>query len=256
MYRCAETTDIEVWKRASSGGTIRTIANELLIKKLVTKVIMTRSRGCDTETLVVDTVSEILPATWYSYNESLVPTALSQFSASEHLMIVALPCQARTIREVAPNVLIISPVCFQTLNPVDIRRVLRRLGIDVEKVESVQRVHDDVLVNLQDVVRIVPFRVFWNHFKYNQHSNHFCRSCKDHFGSAADISVFDNRHRSNIICVRTSRGALVLEQVRAALKLKRSVSGIVTILWKLVTHKALHLASGLSVIVRNDRRLA
>jgi coenzyme F420-reducing hydrogenase beta subunit len=242
MYWHAQTANMNTWTCASSGGTIRTIVKELLIKRHITKAIMTRSMGCEATTLIVNTPSETLPATWYSYNRSLISTVLSEIADIDHMMIVALPCQARAIREVAPDALIISPVCFQTLDPAGIRKVLTRLDIDCEDVKSAYRVHDNLVIHLRLTTRSLPFKTFWKYFRFNQLPNCFCRSCKDHLGDAADITVFDNGSlRSNIIRVRTMRGISIIGQARDALKLKRSMFAHVIVIRKIVTHSITHL---------------
>lgn len=211
MYYRVRSSKIDVWNESSSGGAVRTIIKGLLRKSIVGQAVMTCSRGFGAETIVIDKPTDPIPATCYAYNSSLIQIFLS-LPKDVRKVVVALPCQAKAIRNINSSILIISPVCFQTVKEEAIVEALHKCGFPIHnsKVQSVYRIHDKLLVNTFNESTELSFNRFWNQLKFYHFSNPQCRECGDHLGMSADIVVFDDKHRSNIVLVRTIRGVEAL----------------------------------------------
>lgn len=221
MYYRVRSSKIELWNESSSGGAVRTIIKALLRKDVVGQAVMTSSRGFGAETVVINKPTDPIPATCYAYNSSLIQTFLS-LPKDVRKVVVALPCQAKAMRNIDSSTLIISPVCFQTIEEEGIANALYKCGFPIHnfKVESIYRIHDKLLVNTFNESTELSFNRFWNQLKFYHFSNPQCRECRDHLGMSADIVVFDDKHRSNIVLVRTIRGIDGLANAIDDLKIK------------------------------------
>ena len=211
MYCHVRSSRVDVWKQSSSGGAVRTIIKSLLGRGVVGQAVMTCSKGLGAETVVVEKPSDRIPATCYSYNSSLIPRFLSLPKETKKIA-VALPCQARVIRNIDSSALIISPVCFQTVREEAIAKSLYNCGLHVESSEigSLYRIHDQLVIETSNKSIALSFRDFWKHLRFRLFCNPQCTECEDHLSTSADIVAFDDNHRSNILLVRTIQGMKAL----------------------------------------------
>ena len=222
MYYRAKAASISAWSESSSGGSIRTTVRALLSQRDVDEAVMTASSGLGAETIVIKNAAMPIPGTCYSYNSSLV-RVVSSLPQETRRVVVALPCQARRIREMLPSTLIISPICFQTVSQEGLMKGLEKCGLSVEerKIRSIYRKHGELLVQTSKGLFTVPFNRYWSYLKFLNFSNPQCAHCVDHFGASADIVVGDDKHRSNMILVRTLDGLLAFESAAPMLQIKR-----------------------------------
>ena len=213
---------MSAWSESTSGGTVRTIVGALLVRGDIAEAVMTCSSGLGAETIIIKNNATPIPSTCYSFNRSLTAT-LSSLPQKTRRVVVALPCQARKIREMAPSTLIISPVCFETVREEAIMKGLVKCGLSLEEseIKSVYRRHNELLVQTQEKLLTVPFKRFWSYLKFFNFRNAHCVHCRDHFGESSDIVVWDDKHRSNLVRVRTIAGLLALSSAAHMLEIKR-----------------------------------
>ena len=208
MY-CGYASDPEVRAAASSGGIVSGVLLSLLEAGEIDAAIVSGISSSEGEARAdsdpVETREAVLAAGGSAYIFTPVVGAVRQLKGTDRrVAVVALPCQARKIREMLdaqPDlgrnvVLVIGLFCRGSVRAEFYDDFLRKKGIDPGAVASVKvargHVGGEVRVTFRDG-RTVSLDFFeLNAYRTaGFHAHRACLSCTEHLAESADISVGD-----------------------------------------------------------------
>lgn len=208
MY-CGYASDPEVRVAASSGGIVSSVLLSLLESGTIDAAIVSGISSADGQVTAISRPVEsreaVLAAAGSAYIYTPVIAAVRQLEGTERrVAVVALPCQARAIRELLDKrpalrrnvVLLIGLFCRGAVRSQFYDDLLRKKGIDPGRVEEVKvargHVRGEVRVALRDGrTASIDFFELNAYRTAGFHAHPGCLQCTKHLAESADISVGD-----------------------------------------------------------------